>query len=52
MEIHQALTRSDRIQNILCRHEQVRPSAGARPHSPWVLPLWSPLSSRSAEVGP
>ena len=24
MEIHQALTRSDSIRNILCRHEQVR----------------------------
>lgn len=24
MEIHQALTRSDQITNILCRHEQVR----------------------------
>lgn len=24
MEIHQALTRSDTIRNILCRHEQVR----------------------------
>ncbi len=24
MEIHQALTRSDRISNVLCRHEQVR----------------------------
>lgn len=24
MEIHQALTRSGSIQNILCRHEQVR----------------------------
>lgn len=23
MEIHQALTRSETIQNILCRHEQV-----------------------------
>lgn len=23
MEIHQALTRSDRITNVLCRHEQV-----------------------------
>ncbi len=26
MEIHQALTRSTTIRNILCRHEQVRPS--------------------------
>ena len=25
MEIHQALTRSSSIRNILCRHEQVRP---------------------------
>ena len=24
MEIHQALTRSDTVYNILCRHEQVR----------------------------
>ena len=24
MEIHQALTRSSKIRNILCRHEQVR----------------------------
>lgn len=24
MEIHQALTRSETIDNILCRHEQVR----------------------------
>ena len=23
MEIHQALTRSDQLRNILCRHEQV-----------------------------
>lgn len=29
MEIHQALTRSDKITNVLCRHEQVR--AAARP---------------------
>jgi hypothetical protein len=26
MEIHQALTRSETISNILCRHEQVRHS--------------------------
>lgn len=26
MEIHQALTRSPTIRNILCRHEQVSPS--------------------------
>lgn len=25
MEIHQALTRSPTVRNILCRHEQVRP---------------------------
>ena len=33
MEIHQALTRSDAIRNILCRHEQARPPphATARP---------------------
>ncbi len=24
LEIHQALTRSDTVRNILCRHEQVR----------------------------
>lgn len=30
MEIHQALTRSDTIRNILCRHEQVRW---------WALPI-------------
>lgn len=26
MEIHQALTRSPTIRNILCRHEQVHPA--------------------------
>ncbi len=26
MEIHQALTRSETVKNILCRHEQVRGS--------------------------
>ena len=30
MEIHQALTRSPKIRNILCRHEQVTPSVSAR----------------------
>lgn len=29
MEIHQALTRSESIRNILCRHEQVRLLVGA-----------------------
>ena len=33
MEIHQALTRSESIRNILCRHEQVR-LAAARPPPP------------------
>lgn len=28
MEIHQALTRSETIENILCRHEQVGTAAG------------------------
>jgi hypothetical protein len=29
MEIHQALTRSETISNILCRHEQVRVSSSS-----------------------
>jgi hypothetical protein len=29
MEIHQALTRSPTVRNILCRHEQVRPLPSA-----------------------
>ena len=30
MEIHQALTRSDQLRNILCRHEQVGALVGER----------------------
>ncbi len=33
MEIHQALTRSPLIRNILCRHEQVRRHSRAPPRS-------------------
>jgi len=37
MEIHQALTRSPLIRNILCRHEQVRQRS--RPEEACVLAL-------------
>lgn len=40
MEIHQALTRSETISNILCRHEQVRQAASAQSLS--ILQFISP----------
>jgi hypothetical protein len=42
MEIHQALTRSASIRNILCRHEQARP-AHAVPPTPFIYTLSSYL---------
>lgn len=49
MEIHQALTRSDRIQNILCRHEQVRPGGGSG--AGVAAPLCSSAGSGRAWTG-
>lgn len=38
MEIHQALTRSETIDNILCRHEQVRPHHKGKQELPNAWP--------------
>ncbi len=41
MEIHQALTRSPTIRNILCRHEQVLTSIRGRVIYPWLFRVLS-----------
>lgn len=47
MEIHQALTRSSSIRNILCRHEQVREPSSSNAHKPWVPSTPAPFARNS-----